>query len=272
MENRIQVVNSSYDIRDYTIKSETEFPDEYQLPYKVNVKNQGSKPTCVAHAIASLIEYHNLVETNSYRKFSTEFVYGTRDIGYYIGDGMCIRDALKTIYKYGDCYYTDCPGNSNVQTAMNKINNNVDNYRELAYPHRIGSYYKVKTENEIKTALTHHGPVVISMNCFEKAKIVNDTYTYDKSAKSTGRHCVLIVGWNKTGWIIQNSWGITYATDGYFTLPYDVKLNESWGTIDQNDDYSLLKIKSRSNFMDKIYSIFNKIINFFLSRRKSKYT
>ena len=271
MEQKTQVIDSSYDIRDYRICAQSQFPETYELPLKVNVKNQSTKPTCVAHAIASLIEYHNFVETNSYRKFSTEFIYGTRDIGYYIGDGMCIRDALNTIYKYGDCYYTDCPGNSNVQTAMNKINENVEEYRNLAYPHRIASYYKVKNEDEIKTALMNHGPVVVSMNWKENAKIVNDCYTYDSSAKTSGRHCVLIVGWNKTGWIIQNSWGVTYASDGYFTLPYSVKFNESWGTIDQNDDYSLIKRKPRTKFLDKIYSIFNKIVNWWFSiKNKNK--
>ena len=133
------VVESSYDARDYKIKADSEFPEEFELPYKVSVKNQGSKPTCVAHALSSLVEYHNLIETGKYRKFSTEFIYGTRDIGYYIGDGMVIRDALKTIQKYGDCYYADCPGNHDTANAMKNINEKVEEYRDLAYPHRIGS-------------------------------------------------------------------------------------------------------------------------------------
>ena len=63
MEQRTQVVESSYDVRDYRICAEKQFPDSYELPLRVNIKNQGSKPTCVAHALASLVEYHNLVET-----------------------------------------------------------------------------------------------------------------------------------------------------------------------------------------------------------------
>lgn len=270
MEQRTQVVESSYDVRDYSICADSQFPETFELPLKVNVKNQGSKPTCVAHALASLIEYHNLVETQKYRKFSTEFIYGTRDIGYYVGDGMCIRDALKTIYKYGDCYYTDCPGNSNVEAAMQKINENVEDYRNKAYPYRIGSYYRVRSEKEIKTALMNHGPVVISMTTMIGAKIKDDCYYYADDAKKSGLHCVLIVGWNKTGWIIQNSWGVTYAGDGYFTLPYNIKINEAWGTIDQSDDYSLLKRKPRNKFMDAIYSVYNKIVNWWFSIRKKK--
>ena len=264
------VVESSYDARDYKIKADSEFPEEFELPYKVSVKNQGSKPTCVAHAVYSLIEYHNLIETGKYRKFSTEFIYGTRDIGYYIGDGMVIRDALKTVQKYGDCYYADCPGNHDTADAMNNVNEKVEEYRDLAYPHRIGSYYRVKTPEEMKTALMNHGPVVISMTCKDNAYIADDIYCYPQDAENSGRHCVLVVGWNENGWIIQNSWGALYAGDGYFTLPFDFKINEAWGTTDQKDDCSLLKRKVRNKFMNKVYEIINRIINWFYNRKKQK--
>ena len=264
------VVESSYDARDYKIKADSEFPEEFELPYKVSVKNQGSKPTCVAHALSSLVEYHNLIETGKYRKFSTEFIYGTRDIGYYIGDGMVIRDALKTVQKYGDCYYADCPGNHDTANAMKNINEKVEEYRDLAYPHRIGSYYRVKTPEEIKTALMNHGPVVISMTCKDNAYIADDIYCYPQDAENSGRHCVLVVGWNENGWIIQNSWGALYAGDGYFTLPFDFKINEAWGTTDQKDDCSLLKRKTRNKFMNKVYEIINRIVNWFYNRKKQK--
>lgn len=264
------VVESSYDARDYKIKADSEFPKEFELPYKVSVKNQGSKPTCVAHAVSSLIEYHNLIETGKYRKFSTEFIYGTRDIGYYIGDGMVIRDALKTIQKYGDCYYVDCPGNHDTADAMNNVNEKMEEYRDLAYPHRIGSYYRVKTPEEIKTALMNHGPVVISMTCKDNAYIADDIYCYPQDAENSGRHCVLVVGWNENGWIIQNSWGALYAGDGYFTLPFDFKINEAWGTTDQKDDCSLLKRKTINKVMNKVYKIINRIINWFYNRKKQK--
>lgn len=265
-----QVVKSPYDARDYQIVAEKDFPETFELPKKVNVKNQGMRPTCVAHALSSLVEYHNLIETGKYRKFSTEFIYGTRDIGYYIGDGMVIRDALKTVQKYGDCYYADCPGNHDTVDAMKNVNEKVEEYRDLAYPHRIGSYYRARTPGEIKTALMNHGPVVISMTCKGDAYIADDTYCYPQNAKNSGGHCVLIVGWNKRGWIIQNSWGTLYAGDGYFTLPFDFKIDEAWGTTDQEDDYSLLKRKARNKFVNKVYKIINKIVNWFYNRKKQK--
>lgn len=88
---------------------------------------------------------------------------------------MAIRDALKTIQKYGDCYYADCPENHNTADAIKNVNKKVVEYRELAYPHRIGSYYRVRTPEGIKTALMNHGPVVVSMTC-KKMHILPMTY------------------------------------------------------------------------------------------------
>lgn len=263
MTKRIEAVRSKFDSRDYTINESTNLPETYSCPAKVPVKNQGSKPTCVAHATASLVEYHHKRQhDNSYRAFSTEFIYGTRDVGYYVGDGMCIRDALKTITKYGDPFKSDCPGNNDVKEAINNIASDVDKYRQLAYPNRISAYYRCKTNEAIKTALVKHGPVLVSMNTYDGAKIVNDVYTYDGNA-DYGRHCVMIYGYDDRGWLIQNSWGTAYAGDGRFVMPYSYKFNEAWGVTDEivEDD---LTIKKTNAFTKWFYKLYNKLVNWWL--------
>lgn len=261
----IQAIRSKFDIRDYVIKacSKEELPEAYSCPIKVPVKNQGSKPTCVAHAAASLIEYHNkLQHDNKYRAFSTEFIYGTRDIGYAVGDGMMIRNALTTLKKYGTPYKTDCPGNNDVKEAMEHINSKKDMYRELAYPHRLSTYYRCYSNDDIKTALVKHGPVLVSMNTYSDSKIVNDVYTYDPKA-DFGRHCVMIYGYDNRGWLIQNSWGTSWAGDGRFVMPYSFKFNEAWGCTDTiiSDE---IKVKKTNAFTNFIYKIYNKIVNWYL--------
>lgn len=257
-----EVVRSTFDARDYTINADTNLPTEYSCPVKVPVKNQGTKPTCVAHAAASLVEYHYKRQHDNYRAFSNEFIYGTRDIDYYIGDGMMIRNALNTIRKYGVPFKADCPGNNDVKEAMENINKKVDHYRELAYPHRISTYYRCYTNDDIKTALVKHGPVLVSMNRYKGAKIVNDTYTYDPKAESS-RHCVMVYGYDERGWLIQNSWGTFYAGDGRFVIPFDYKFNEAWGITDEifSDE---VNIKKRNKFTNFIYKVYNKIVNWWL--------
>lgn len=70
-----EVVTSTFDIRDYKINASTVFPTCFELDILPAVKNQGSKPTCVAHAASSVIEYFYEKETGKRRVFSTEFIY-----------------------------------------------------------------------------------------------------------------------------------------------------------------------------------------------------
>lgn len=259
-----EVIASSYDVRDYKIAAASEFPEKFQLTNLPTVKNQGNKPTCVAHAAASVIEYHHQKEHNKYRIFSTEFIYGFRDSLYYIGDGMMIRDALKTLKNYGVPFNSVCPGNHDVEDAMQVVEANLLDYVDAAYPHRIEAYYRCKSIDDIKTALMLHGPVLVSMNTYADAKIVDDTYTYDPSA-TYGRHCVLIYGWDATGWLIQNSWGKLWAGDGRFKLPFSFEFNEMWGLTDAPDPEN---IKEPNAFLIFIHRIWNRIVNFFRKRAK----
>ena len=43
---------------------------------------------------------------------------------------------------------------------------------------------------------------------------------------------MVIYGWNKQGWKIQNSWGTSWGNQGRAILPYDTKLSEAYGVID----------------------------------------
>ena len=261
--NTIQAVRSKFDVRDYKICSRANLPVSYECPEKVRIKNQGSKPTCVAHAASSLIEYHyKRLNNGSNKSFSTEFIYGTRDIGYYVGDGMMIRDALKTLVKYGDCFKTDCPGNNDVQEAINNIYKKEDHYRELASYNKLAAYFRCTTNDDIKTAIIDHGPVLVSMNTYSGAKIVDDVYTYDPNADH-GRHCVMVYGWDERGWLIQNSWGESYAGDGRFVIPFDYKFNEAWG-VTNAVFVDNIEFERPSKFKNFIYRIYNKIVNWWL--------
>ena len=265
---KFEVVDKdNYDARDYKIKTSKDLPESYSCPSKVPVLNQGSKPTCVAHAASSVVAYHyKRQHDNQYKAFSTEFIYGIREDGYYTGDGMRIRDALKTLTKHGCPFKTDCPGNNTVERAIDNVNKHIDKYKELAYPHRVSSYYRCETNDAIKTALVTDGPVLASMNTYDGATIVNDTYTYD-ATKDHGRHCIMIYGYDERGWLIQNSWGKLYAGDGRFVMPYDFKFNEAWGVTDSIIEDNI-KVPSTNKFMSTLYKLLNAVVNWWLDLNK----
>ena len=233
-------LESPYDVRDYVLASPNvgeDLPDNFLID-SIIVKNQGNKNTCTAYALAETIEYHNYKDSNQYLIFSTEFIYGFRNIDSdddYLGEGMYLRDGLKIIQKYGDVLEQDLPGNHDVSKAMKSVTSNIDHLKTLAYDNRISTYYKTKTVDEIKYSLVNYGPVVAGMRWYKGCKVSKqNTLQYNKDKEYTG-HAVLIVGYDDEGFIVQNSWGRLWGNNGKFKLPwsdFSVLVFESYGITD----------------------------------------
>lgn len=251
-------LKSPFDARDYKlVASATEaYPETFELP-KVSVKNQGSVGSCVAHAASSIVEYHHKRQHNEKKSFSTEFIYGLRDVGYYVGDGMYVRNALNTLRKYGDVPLADLRGNNNYQKAMENVSSKFDELKEKAYPHRVSSYFRVYDQDSIKNALMNHGYVLALMEWHDGAKLVDGVYVPTNKVK--GHHAIVIYGWNAKGWLVQNSWGSLWGNKGRFIIPFNFEFNETWGiTDDITDD---IVIPKRSDIRDIFYKAYNAIVN-----------
>ena len=254
---------SPYDVRDYKIATvvSREFPDTFKLQ-EVTVKNQGSVGSCVAHACSSVVEFHNKRQEGTDVVFSTEFIYGYRPAGYYVGEGMYIRNALKTLREVGDCSRDDLIGNHACEKAMEVVDARLDELKNLAYPHRISTYAKVKTVAEIKTALMEFGYVVVSMPWHEDYNLVNGVYTYT-SNKNRGYHCVVIYGWDERGWLVQNSWGKSWGQEGRFIVPFSFKWREAWAVTDKIIGEGDVVRPADSWFVKTFAPVINKLANFF---------
>lgn len=255
---------SPIDVRDFKIAAaKRNFPATFVLP-EVTVKNQGSVGSCVAHACSSVVEFHNKRQEGTDIVFSTEFIYGYRPTGYYVGEGMYIRDALKTLRKVGDCTKAELTGNHTYEEAIDAVEANLDELKDRAYPHRISTYAKVKTIEEIKTALMDFGYVVVSMTWHTDYKLVNGVYTYT-SNKTRGNHCVIIYGWDERGWLVHNSWGIGWGQKGKFVVPFDFKWREAWAVTDSVVG-ELDIVRPADNWFIRTFSpILNKFANWFWS-------
>lgn len=255
---------SPIDVRDYRIVvTAQEFPETFALP-TVTIKNQGAVGSCVAHACSSIIEYHNKKQENTDIIFSTEFIYGYRPVGYYVGEGMYIRDALKTLKKVGDCPLDFLKGNHKYSEAMKAVEAKLEQLKEEAYPHRISTYARVKTTEEIKQALMNYGYVIVSMPWYKGYRLKDGVYTYPENPEKSGAHCVILYGWDERGWLVQNSWGKLWGQKGCFVVPFDFKWNEAWAVIDEiigEGDY----VDPQDNWFIKF---FGKLINWFLNLLK----
>jgi hypothetical protein len=259
-ERKFTSLVSPYDVRDYKIAciSTQEFPEEFVLD-NVTVKDQGGTGSCVAHACSSIVEYHNKKQEKNDTVFSTEFIYGHRPTGYYIGEGMYVRDALKTLKRYGDVPLSDLIGNNEYDVAMKNVNDNINDLKDKAYPHRISSYMNLRGMMDIKTALMKYGYVLSSMPWHANATLKNGVYSHNTD-EIIGYHAVVIYGWNANGWLVQNSWGENWGQGGRFIVPFDFEWTETWSITDNIiNEEDVIKPNESNIFINLFY----RIINFF---------
>ena len=257
---------SPIDVRDYKLaftNNESEFPEEFELQM-CKVKNQAEIGSCVAHSIAEIIEYFNMKQNNDNAQMSTNYIYGNRIGMNYDGPGMYTRKAIANACKYGTVYESECPGNTEVPNVIEEFKKIKDELYEKGVPHRFSSYYSVNTKNEIKTALMNNGPVIFAMPWYDDIVVI-DGEIQTSQQSDAGGHCMVIYGWNKTGWKIMNSWGIGWAHNGKAILPYNIKIREAYGIIDTIVGVDNVSIKKpyNSSVGKWIAKVLNWILNLF---------
>ena len=229
-------IESKIDVRDYQIACaaapNVELPEVFELNMRA-VKNQLAVSSCVAHALAAVVEYFNFMQEKTDTTMSTEFIYGNRINHTYTDQGMVIRDALENLRKYGTCPNSSMPGNIEVPEAIRRFNQNALGVIPVAYPNRITNYCSLYKKNDMKLWLMTKGPIIFSIKWYENYWLtVNNELHFDEKSEPSGCHCMVIYGWNKEGWLFQNSWGNTWGDGGRAVYPYDATIREAWGVED----------------------------------------
>ena len=229
-------IESKIDVRDYQVACaaapNVELPEVFELNMRA-VKNQLAVSSCVAHALAAVVEYFNFMQEKTDTTMSTEFIYGNRINHTYTDQGMVIRDALENLRKYGTCPNSSMPGNIEVPEAIRRFNQNALGVIPVAYPNRITNYCSLYKKNDMKLWLMTKGPIVFSVKWYENYWLtVNNELHFDEKSEPSGCHCMVIYGWNKEGWLFQNSWGNTWGDGGRAVYPYDATIREAWGVED----------------------------------------
>ena len=190
----------------YAQKQSIKIPEAYTYePYMSPVLNQGSEATCVPCSISAHLNWnHNITaKTNKAdNDVNIKEIYNIRADKK--AEGMTIKEALHYIYKHG------------VSSKAGLM--------------KIRKYAMVKSDYMLKYAILMNGP------CLAALKVYNFNFEFwDKNnGEYQGGHCISIIGWNKTGFIIRNSWGSSWGNKGYTLIPYDdfSEMIEIWTIID----------------------------------------
>lgn len=257
---------SKYDIRDYKLKVASnngdtqDLPETFTLEYQPEVKDQSNVSSCVAHVCASIEEYFEKYQCNTTIELSPGFIYGTRYD--YTGEGMYLRDALKTLCEKGICTKERFPYNKEVPEIFDLLKTEDITDDDTSH-YKISRYFICDSIDDIKNALYNYGPVMFSVPWYKDNKVENDTLV--KGQIQNGNHAIYIYGWNQKGFLFQNSWGRNWAQEGRCILPYDYPINEAWGITDDyvypHDVY--IYEPKRNAFLDLLYRIINLIVNIF---------
>lgn len=232
MERKYGCLESPKDLRDFRVCNTLDsivLPTEFKLAKELTIKDQGAVNSCVAHSLSSMME-------NKFNDvFSTGFIYGYRPEGYYQGEGMYPREALKTLLNKGDVKNSDFNINIEMKGAREEVNKKIDLLEALADDYKITAYARLYSENEIKSWLyTKRIPVPISI-ATNNLKINKDNIIEIPKEYPNSGHMMLIIGWNELGFIVQNSWGKLWGDKGKAILPYEYNIREAWGVSIDTD-------------------------------------
>lgn len=150
------------------------------------VRDQGQTSMCVCYTLTSILDYlHNSLEgvSKKFNNYSLETLYNQR-INKNV-DGMQIKTALKYLRHVG------------------------------LSGQKIANYAMCKNILSAKQAIVMNGPLAIGLPVYS-----NDTSFWKYGDKLYGGHAVTLVGYNRDGFILRNSWGYDYGRSGHSILPY----------------------------------------------------
>ena len=192
--------------------------------YQVAIWDQGRLGSCVAQGVNRCFEFDlkkiglkDFIPSRLFTYYQARYLEGTtrQDAG------AMIRDGIKAVVKWG------CPPESLCPYIIERFKNAPSKiaYAE-ASKRRVVRYERVDntSKNNILNALNLGFPVVFGCALYESFESSATTKTGvvtmpTKKEKPIGGHCMTIVGWDKSRWIVANSWGAKWGDKGYCYMP-----------------------------------------------------
>lgn len=208
-----------------------------------DIEDQGNLGSCVGNAVASAIEFVDLLTPEQYREASRLFIYynARAMIGMENEDSGChIRDAVKSVASKGVCSEDLWPYDVR-KFAVKPTEECYDD----GLKHRTIEYRRLQTLDEIKACLAEGYPVVMGFYVYPSCMTDEVARTGHIPFPSCieryrggpiGGHAGKLVGFNDDTqeFTDKNSWGKEWGDKGYGYLPYKFitqKLADDFWTI-----------------------------------------
>jgi C1A family cysteine protease len=213
------------------------------IPHMSAIKDQGDRGTCVAFSICAAREALESIHNSNNIVLSEECLYyHCKNRDQYCGDGTWVEEGIQVLKKHGICDGSTWaydpnfdPSNIAHQPPLpcNPYPCNSSNIR-----YKINEFRELKSFENIKKALSHNLPVVITIPVYKSwddDAWVEDTgeiflpLPSDLADKNCfrGHHAICLAGYSEESesFFFKNSWGINWAFNspieqGYGQLPF----------------------------------------------------
>jgi hypothetical protein len=190
-----------------------------------DILNQGTEGACTGFGLAAVINYLNVNKRDLHFKASPRMLYEmAKKHDEWPGEdyaGSSCRGAIRGWKNMGVCsesdwrYAADDPGDLTIERA------------KAARYCTVGAYYRLRPEiNDYHTALNEVGAIFVSGDVHSgwfspKAAKSNEPAVISPSSTIEGGHAFALVGYNRQGFIVQNSWGPKWGQQGYAIWLYE---------------------------------------------------
>lgn len=202
------------------------------------ILDQGAEGACTGFGLACVVNYLTWIKSS----FSRDFKKASPRMLYHLArmydewpgedyDGSSCRGALKGWHKHGVCSEGHWPYRN--EKGIVAFVPPSGNWAEDAVGRTLGVYYRIDKNSviDIQAAIKEIGAVYVSADVHKGWQInrVQAAIAFDKLPvirrparhKVDGGHAFALVGYNRTGFLIQNSWGQGWGLGGFAILPYE---------------------------------------------------
>jgi len=198
----------------------TVFPEDFEIPYNHEIKNQGQYGMCVSFSATYCREITQEQQSGKYVEFSPSFIYANRNSGEYTGEGMYPQNMLDHLKSEGICEKSLFPQLGTFPELKPFLDQNKDKLFANAYQNTISAYAQIVTIEDIKNSLMQLGPLTIEIPIYSSFWGINSQNSVIpipdvKNETLAGFHEVTINSWDKLGnFGIINSWGNSWGKNG----------------------------------------------------------
>lgn len=145
--------------------------------------------------------------------------------------GSSLRGAFKGWYHHGVCSEDTWPADLETRDLYER--KFVAECRKTP----LGAYYRVNARriDDMQSAITELGAIAASAAIHvgwrtprKSTHGLISKWIIRPNPEQMGGHAFLIAGYDDVGFLVQNSWGMTWGRNGYATLPYDDWLDNGY--------------------------------------------